>query len=235
MLERVLLPQQKQDKYIKQLASKVNLLTTHNKILQSQIAQQASSSTTPPGRLPNKPESNPREQCNAIVLRSGTQLEGPNGVKVDVKSQDEYDKGVAPLPNENEHQEKSEIEPSKESNSLSPRPYIPLLPFPQRFAKAQLDSQFDKFLDMLKKLHVNVPFIDILSPMPLYAKFLEEILPKKRKINEYEIIPLEEECTIVVLSRLLANLKDPSSFFIPCLIGNVSIDRALCDLGSSVS
>jgi len=56
MLESVLLAQQNQDEYIKQLASKVDLLTTHNKMLETQIAQQTSSSTTPPGRLPSKPE-----------------------------------------------------------------------------------------------------------------------------------------------------------------------------------
>jgi len=39
MLESVLLAQQKQDKYIKQLASKVDLLTTHNKMLETHIAQ----------------------------------------------------------------------------------------------------------------------------------------------------------------------------------------------------
>jgi len=72
MLESVLLAHQKQDEYIKQLASKVDLLTTHNKMLETQIAQQASSSITPPGRLPSKPEQNPMEQCNAIMLRSGT-------------------------------------------------------------------------------------------------------------------------------------------------------------------
>jgi len=38
----------------------------------------------------------------------------------------------------------------------------------------------------------------------------------------------------VVLNQLLAKLKDPSSISIPCIIGNVSIDKALCDLGSSV-
>jgi len=77
----VLLAQQKQDEYIKQVASKVDLLTTHNKMLESQIAQQASSSSTPPGRLTNKLEQNPREQCNDIVLRSGTKLEGSKGTR----------------------------------------------------------------------------------------------------------------------------------------------------------
>ena len=71
--------------------------------------------------------------------------------------------------------------------------------------------------------------------MPLYANFLKEILSKKRKIDEHETVALREECSAVVLNQLLAKLKDPSSFSIPCIIGNVSIDRALCDLSSSVS
>jgi len=49
MMESMLLAQQKQDEYIKQLASKVDVLSTHNKMLEAQIAQQASSSSTPPG------------------------------------------------------------------------------------------------------------------------------------------------------------------------------------------
>jgi len=51
----------------------------------------------------------------------------------------------------------------------------------------------------------------------------------------HETIALGEECSTVVLNQLPAKLKDPSSFSIPCMIGNVSIDRALCDLSSSVS
>ena len=112
---------------------------------------------------------------------------------------------------------------------------MPPFPLPQRFVKAKLDSKFGKFLDMLKKLHVNIPFLDALSQMPLYAKFLKEILSKKRKIDEHETVALGEECSAVVLNQLPAKLKEPGSFSIPCMIGNVSIDRALCDLGSSVS
>ena len=42
--------QQKQDEYIKQFASKADLLTTHNMMLESQITQQASSCSAPVGR-----------------------------------------------------------------------------------------------------------------------------------------------------------------------------------------
>jgi len=60
MMKRILLVQQKQDEYIMQLASKVDVLSTHNKILEAQIAQQANSSSTPPERLLNKHKPNPR-------------------------------------------------------------------------------------------------------------------------------------------------------------------------------
>jgi len=39
MMESILMAQQKQDEYIKQLASKVDVLTTHNKILEAKIGQ----------------------------------------------------------------------------------------------------------------------------------------------------------------------------------------------------
>jgi len=71
--------------------------------------------------------------------------------------------------------------------------------------------------------------------MPLYAKFLKEILSNKRKLEEHEIVALSEECNAVIQNKLSATLKDPDSSSIPCLIGNVSIERALCDLGSIVS
>jgi len=144
----------------------------------------------PPDRLPSKPKLNPGEQCNAIMLRSGTQLEGPKSATVKVEGQKEYDKGVAPLPKENEPKEHTKSEILKEPRPFSPKPYIGHLPFPQRFAKAKLDSQFSKFPNMLKKLHVNVPFIDALSQMPLHAKFLKQILSKKGKIDEHKTIAL---------------------------------------------
>jgi len=87
MLKCVLLAQQKQDEYIKQLASKVELLTTHNKMLKAEIMQEFDSSTIPPGRLYSKFEPNPREQCNAIVLKRCTQLEGPTCASNEVEGQ----------------------------------------------------------------------------------------------------------------------------------------------------
>ena len=65
--------------------------------------------------------------------------------------------------------------------------------------------------------------------MPSYDKFLKKILSNKRKLEEHETVALTEEYNVVIQNKLPTKLKDPSSFSIPCLIGNVPIDRALCD------
>ncbi|KAJ9141094.1 hypothetical protein P3X46_031670 [Hevea brasiliensis] len=118
---------------------------------------------------------------------------------------------------------------------MPPPPYKPPLPYPQRFQKAKLDKQFRKFLKVLKKLYINIPFTDAISQMPSYAKFLKEILSNKKKLEDYETVALTEECSAVLQNKLPPKLKDPGSFSIPCHIGETSIQKALCDLGASVS
>ncbi len=71
--------------------------------------------------------------------------------------------------------------------------------------------------------------------MPSYAKFLKEILSKKRKLEDYETVAMMEECSVILQNKLPSKLEDPRSFSIPCLISNMNIDKALWDLGTSVS
>jgi len=102
------------------------LLTIRNKILELQIAQQVSSSSTPPGRLPTRPEPNPEEHCNVIVLRSVKQLEGPMYARVKVESEKGYDGGIPILPSENESPMENENEKSKDPTHPFPKPYSSL-------------------------------------------------------------------------------------------------------------
>jgi len=101
-------------------------------------------------------------------------------------------------------------------------------------AKAKVEHQFGKFLEVLKKLYINIPFTNASSQMSSYAKFLKEILSNKRKLEEHETVALTEECSALIQTKLPAKLKDPDSFSIPCLIGNESIYHTLCDLYSPV-
>ena len=56
------------------------MLTTHSRMLEAQIAQKASFSSITSYGLPSKFVINLREQCNAMILRGGKQLEGPKEI-----------------------------------------------------------------------------------------------------------------------------------------------------------
>ncbi|XP_022870127.1 uncharacterized protein LOC111389440 [Olea europaea var. sylvestris] len=65
-----------------------------------------------------------------------------------------------------------------------------------------------KFLEILKKLHVNIPFTDAILQISNYYKFLKEILNKKRKMPKHEMITLSEECSAIIQHRIPSKLKD---------------------------
>ncbi|XP_022889504.1 uncharacterized protein LOC111405046 [Olea europaea var. sylvestris] len=71
--------------------------------------------------------------------------------------------------------------------------------------------------------------------MPNYAKFMKEVMSKKRKLEEYETVKLTEECSAILQKKLPQKRKDPGSFTIPCTIGSSSFEKALCDLGASIN
>ncbi|XP_024964123.1 uncharacterized protein LOC112504413 [Cynara cardunculus var. scolymus] len=70
--------------------------------------------------------------------------------------------------------------------------------------------------------------------MPSYAKFLKDILSKKKKLTEYETVALTEECSALLTNSIPHKLKDPRSFTIPCSIGGKEIRKAQCDLGAII-
>ena len=71
--------------------------------------------------------------------------------------------------------------------------------------------------------------------MPIYAKFLKEILSKKRKIDEEGIVNLTPTCSAIIKKNLPAKMKDPNSFTIPCSIGKYEFKKDLCDSGASIN
>ena len=115
-----------------------------------------------------------------------------------------------------------------------PQPIAPI-PYPQRLKKHKLDKQFTKFMEVFKKLHINITFADALEQMPSYVKFMKDILSHKRRLADFETDNLTEECSVILQRKLPQKLKDPGSFTIPCTIGNAIFERALCDLGASIN
>ena len=88
---------------------------------------------------------------------------------------------------------------------------------------------------MFKKIEINIPFAEVVNQMPTYAKFMKEILNKKRKIAEDGIVNLTATCSAVIQQKLPAKMKDPGSFIIPCSIGKYEFKKALCDSCASIN
>ncbi|XP_025678574.1 uncharacterized protein [Arachis hypogaea] len=137
---------------------------------------------------------NPRGECKAITLRSEKVVEeaSPNGSN--------QGKEAAKEP-ENKKEEET---PTPLSSKLVLKPYVPQAPYPQRLRKDGKDSQFSRFLEIFKKLLINIPFAEALEQMPLYAKFLKEFMTRKRNWGEKETIILTEECKGVVLGHKIS-------------------------------
>ncbi|KAJ8762220.1 hypothetical protein K2173_007376 [Erythroxylum novogranatense] len=204
--------------------------------LENQMSQIASLlKERPSGSLPSTTEANPREHAKAILLRSGRQLEEVKDKQKDKKMEKseedesrESGKEAIDAPAEKEDHPRLFADPIT-------HPVRPRIPYPQRLKGTQLDKQFGRFLEIFKKLHINIPFVEVIPQMPSYAKFLKEIFSNKRRLEEYATVKLNEECSAILSRKLPPKLKDPGSFTIPCVIGDLHIDKALMDLGASIN
>ena len=94
---------------------------------------------------------------------------------------------------------------------------------------------FDAFLVHLLKVYqvFGAAAGEALNQMPLYAKFMKELLTGRKRPKDDENIALSGNCSAILQRKLPPKLKDPGAFTIPCSIGPVEVGKALCDLGSS--
>ncbi|XP_015949373.1 uncharacterized protein LOC107474275 [Arachis duranensis] len=168
---------------------------------------------------------NPRGECKAITLRSGKVVEEATQ-------------------NQENHEEKAVEKPKNKKKEEAPSPssakpilkfYVPKASYPQRLRKDGKDGQFFRFLEIFKKLQINILFVEAVEQMPLYAKFLKELMTSKRNWGEKETIVLTEECSAIIQKKLPQKMKDLGSFQIPCIIGDITIEKALCDLGAIIN
>ena len=156
-------------------------------------------------------------------------------MEIEEKIEDEKDKKGVELNNKGMEQKSDEVILLRMTFPDSPLLYTPSLPFPQRFRKTKLDEQFAQFLNMFKKLEINIPFVDAMAQMPNYVKFMNEIMSNKKKLEEYWTVNLSENYSSIIQRKLPKKLKDPGSFTIPCIIGEHTFSKALCDLGASIN
>ena len=92
-----------------------------------------------------------------------------------------------------------------------------------------------KFLDIFKKLEITLPFGETLQQMPLYAKFLKDMLTKKNRYIHSDRIVVEGNCSVVIQRIVPPKHKDLGVVTRLCSIGEVVVGKALIDLGASIN
>ncbi|CAL1369043.1 unnamed protein product [Linum trigynum] len=184
----------------------------------------------------------------AVTLRSGKELEDPKSKKNPVEKESK-----AAAEEESAKAEKSDLHrqtacnlPVHEHSACATpkveklkneevKPYEPPAPFPQRLMKPMEDPNFKKFVNIFKRLQINIPFAEALEQMPTYANFLRVLLTKKFKWVDLEKVTLTSECSAVIQNKLPEKRDDPGSFTIPCVIGGTNFNISLCDLGAGIN
>ncbi|KAI5343486.1 hypothetical protein L3X38_011362 [Prunus dulcis] len=141
-----------------------------------------------------------------------------------------------------EENEKPNDDPSKATSSFeapnfhkAEKPYSPPIPFPGRLAKSKQDKSFKENFDILSKVNVNLPLLDVIRKMPAYGKFFKELNTYKRKYGPNEKVVVSENVSAVLQRKLPPKLKDPGSFSINLTIGDKLVEKAMLDLGASIN
>ncbi|KAH9647957.1 hypothetical protein KPL70_025394 [Citrus sinensis] len=165
--------------------------------LENQIGQLATAEADSSVGIPNRRiESNQGQEDTQVEKKSqSSTFQNANKHNSATTSAESYDLA----PGGEEATTPTTTEPSRAKEKQSAQPAAaqqfrhPLL-FPQRFQKQKQDKQFSKILGVLKQLHINIPFVEALEQMPNYTNFFKDILTKKRRLGEFEIVALTQEC-----------------------------------------
>nr|GEX87493.1 reverse transcriptase domain-containing protein [Tanacetum cinerariifolium] len=115
----------------------------------------------------------------------------------------------------------------------------PNIPYPSRLNDQKLRkkamNQIEKFFQIFHDLHFDISFADALLLMPKFASTIKSLLTNKDKLFELAKVPLNENCSAMLLKKLLEKLVDPDKFLIPCDFPRINVCHALADLGASIN
>nr|GEY49602.1 retroelement Pol polyprotein-like [Tanacetum cinerariifolium] len=188
------------------------------------------------GTLPSNTIPNRKGEMKAITTRSGVAYEGPSITTpkkvVKQETEETMDKEQSNFQGSNTHIQPSVILISEPDVSKTlPKPN---LPYPSRLNDQKLHekatNQMEKFFQIFQDLHFDISFANALVLMPKFASMIKSLLTNKDKLFELAKIPLNENCSAMLLKKLSEKLKDHGKFLIPCDFSGTDLCHALADL-----
>jgi len=184
-------------------------------------------------------EINSKEECKAVLTQGQrrAQKEGK------VEGEDRPEEGRTEKTEEERIEEEEKVasppktksQRARESKKEEPLVLPQDLPYPTAPTRKNKERYFRRFLEIFKGLEITMPFGEALQQMPLYSKFMKDILTKKGKYIDNENIVVRSNCSAIIQRKIPKKFKDPGSVTIPCTIGKKAINKALIDLGTSIN
>ncbi|GJS24299.1 reverse transcriptase domain-containing protein [Tanacetum coccineum] len=115
----------------------------------------------------------------------------------------------------------------------------PNIPYPSRHDDQKSHdkalNQMEKIFQIFQDLRFDISFANALLLMPRFAPTIKSLLINKKKLLELAKIPLNENCSAMLLKKLHEKLGDPGKFLIPCNLLRMDVCHALDDLGASIN
>ncbi|GJZ25245.1 reverse transcriptase domain-containing protein [Tanacetum coccineum] len=115
----------------------------------------------------------------------------------------------------------------------------PTIPYPSRANKQNLrekdDNLASKFVEIFRELHFELSFADALLHMPKFDSMFKSLLNNKEKLFKLAKTLVNENCSVVILKKLLEKLGDPGKFLIPCDFSELVDCLALANIGASIN
>ncbi|GJX93704.1 reverse transcriptase domain-containing protein [Tanacetum coccineum] len=115
----------------------------------------------------------------------------------------------------------------------------PNIPYPSRRndqkSHDKASNQMEKIFQIFQDLRFDISFVDALLMMPRFAPTIKSLLMNKEKLLELAKIPLNENCSAMLLKKLPEKLGDTDKFLIPCDFSGMDVCHALADLGASIN
>ncbi|GKE53326.1 reverse transcriptase domain-containing protein, partial [Tanacetum coccineum] len=198
------------------------------------------------GTLPSNTIPNPKGEIKVITTRSGVAYEGPS-----IPPNPSPKKVVGRETEETTDKEQSNFQgstahipppinpiPISEPNVPKTLPK-PNISYPSRRndqkSRNKASNQKEKIFQIFQDLRFDISFTDALLLMPRFAPTIKSLLMNKEKLLELAKIPLNKNCSAMLLKKLPKKLGDPGKFLIPCNFPGMDVYHALADLGASIN
>nr|GEV47243.1 reverse transcriptase domain-containing protein [Tanacetum cinerariifolium] len=188
------------------------------------------------GTLSSNTILNPNGAIKAITTRSGVAYEGPS-IRTPKKVAEQETEETTDKEQINFQGSTAHIQPpitpipEPDVSKTLPKPNIP---YPSRLNDKNLHkkatNQMEKFFQIFSDLHFDISFADALLLMPKFASTIKSLHTNKNKLFELAKIPLNENCSAMLLKKLPENLGDPGKFLIPCDFPGMDVCHASADL-----